>query len=191
MPTSATGTWSSPTPLQRGFTLIEVMVVMLIVAVMVAGTALSIGLARGDRELDNERERLLGLAGYLREQASLQSREYGIRCFDGGYEFLVYSFDLTTGQFTWQRLQGDELLSPRHLPEGLKLEVAVDGRRIKLPEEDVLPDELAPQIMLFSTGELNLFEITLRRDSTGKGVRIAPSPVEDRIEASPLAADSI
>ena len=36
-------------------------------------------------------------------------------------------------------------------------------------------DELAPQVLLFSSGELNLFELTLRRDRTGAGVRIAPS----------------
>jgi general secretion pathway protein H len=188
MPTSATGTWNSPTSLQRGFTLIEIMVVMLIVGIMVAGTVLSIGLAGGDRELDNERDRILGLTDYMREQASLQSREFGMRCFEGGYEFLVYTLDLASGTFVWRRVDDDRLMRARHLPRGMELELAVDGRKLKLPAEDVKADELVPQVLLFSTGEMNLFELTLRRENLGAGVRIAPSSTEDRVEVEPVAA---
>lgn len=189
MPTSATGTWNSPTLLQRGFTLIEVLVVMMIVGIMIAGTVLSVGLAHGDRELDKERDRMLGLFDYMREQATLQSREIGIRCFDGGYEFLVYVRDSQNPDIgLWQRVEDDPLMRARHLPRGLEVELAVDGRKVVLPVEDVQVDELAPQIMLFSSGEMNLFELTLRRESAGAGVRLAPSPREDRIEAKPVLA---
>jgi len=189
MPTSATGIWSSPTLAQRGFTLIEIMVVMLIVGIMVAGTVLSVGLAHGDRDLEKERDRLVGLTEYMREQASLQSREFGIRCFQGGYEFLVYVRDPDfPDNAIWQRADADQMMRARHLPRGLELELAVDGRKVLLPEEEVKPDELAPQVLLFSSGELNLFELTLRREDAGAGVRFAPSATEDRIEAKSLKA---
>jgi general secretion pathway protein H len=189
MPTSATGIWNSPTRVQRGFTLIEILVVMMIVGIMVAGTVLSVGLAHGDRDLEKERDRVVSLIEYMREQATLQSREIGIRCFQGGYEFLVYARDpANPGVGVWQRVGDDPLARARTMPRGLELELAVDGRKVALPEKDVREDELAPQILLFSSGEMNLFELTLRRESAGAGTRIAPSPVEDRVEAKPVAA---
>ncbi len=66
--------------------------------------------------------------------------------------------------------------------------VAIEGRPIVLPKEDQKPDELAPQVMLYSSGELNLFQLTLRREQLGPGVRLAPAATSDRIEASKLAA---
>jgi general secretion pathway protein H len=191
MPTSATGTWNSPTLRQRGFTLLEILVVVLIIGIMVAGTVLSVGLAHGDRELNNERDRILGLTDYMREQASLQGREFGIRCFDGGYEFLVNSIDLASGSIIWQRVPDDRLMRSRKLPQGIELQLAVDGRPVKLPEEEVPDDELSPQVLLFSTGEMTLFQLTLRRGPQGAGVRIEPSQAEDRVESTPVAAGAI
>jgi general secretion pathway protein H len=183
MPTSATGTWSSRRP-QRGFTLIEILVVILIIGIMVAGTVLSVGIAHGDRELENERDRLLALASYVREQGAMQNREFGMRCFQGGYEFLAYD----PRQNHWVRVEDEPTMRARKLPQGIALYVKVEGRPIVLPMQDVLPDELAPQVMLLSSGELNLFEITLHREPAGGAVRIAPA-AGDVLEAKMLAAD--
>ena len=175
----------------RGFTLIEVLVVMLIIGIMIAGIALTSGLAHGDRDLENERDRILALIGFMRDQATLQSREYGLRCFEGGYEFVA----ITVGTTEWQRNDAERTMRARQLPEGLTLSLTVEGRPVQLPEhneeaapDELTPDELAPQIVLYSSGELSLFELTIRRGQDGAGFRLAPASDSDKIEATELAA---
>lgn len=170
-------------PRQRGFTLVEILVVVVIIGLMMIGVTIATGMAHGDRELETERDRILALSDHLRDQAMLQAREYGLRCYEGGYQFLYY--DPRAG--VWLD-QGDDLLRPRKLPNGLLMRLSVDGRDVILPAADVDPDELAPQILLYSSGELSLFELDLRRGRGGAGVRIAPAAGTDRIEAKTLEA---
>lgn len=174
-------------PMQRGFTLIEILVVMLIIGIMVVGAVLNSGLAHGDRDLERERDRLVALTAHLRDMASLQNREYGLRCFQGGYEFLV--FDARTAQ--WQRDARDDSLRARQLPRGLALSLTVEGRPVVLPQADTgRAEALAPQVMLYSSGDLSLFELTLQREPQGPSVRIAPTANGDGIEAGEPAAAS-
>jgi general secretion pathway protein H len=170
---------------QRGFTLVEILVAMVIIGLMIVGVLVSVTMARGDRELETERDRILALTDHLRDQAALQAREYGLRVYRGGHQFLYY--DPRTG--LWQD-QGDDLLRPRELPEEVTVRLAVDGRDVVLPDEDVDPDQRAPQILLYSTGELSLFELDLRRGRNGEGVRIAPAEGTDHIEALKLEASA-
>jgi general secretion pathway protein H len=168
-----------------GFTLIEVLVVVLIIGIMVAGTVLSLQTSGQDRELDKERDRILALSGHLRDKAALENREYGIRCFIGGYEFLVYE----PRGARWEALTGDLQFRPRKLPPGIEATLEVEGRPVILPpEKEPGPDdqERTPQIMLYSSGEMSLFEWSLRRSGGGPGVSFEPDPEADRIKATDL-----
>lgn len=169
-----------------GFTLIEVLVVVLIIGIMVAGVVLSLRVSGEDRELDRERDRILALTDYLRDQAALQNREYGIRCYIGGYEFLVYE----PRSEQWEVLSGDQQLRARALPQGIDMNLDVEGRPIILPAKEISAanaKDRVPQIMLFSSGEMSLFELTLRREGGGPGVEFTPDPEADRIKATALA----
>jgi len=165
---------------QRGFTLVEILVALVIIGVMVIGVTLATGTAHGDRALEAERDRILALADHFRDQAALQVREYGIRCFEGGYQLLYY--DPRIG--LWQD-EGDDLLRARELPEGITMRLWIEGRPVVLPEAEVDPDQRAPQILLYSSGDLSLFELELRREQ-GAGVRIAPAATSVEIEATML-----
>lgn len=185
MQTSATGTWSArPQRHGAGFTLIEILVTLVIIGILIAGVILSVNIARGRNPVEQERQRLSAIIDFVRDRAALQSREYGIRCFEGGYEFLAYD----ASNDVWLRLEDETLTRARELPPGLEMTVLVEGRPIVLPPAKVRDEERKPQILLFSSGEMNLFELQLRLKGN-KGVSIKPAEAADRIEITELAAD--
>src|ERR1700748_1101680 len=87
-----------------GFTLIEILVVVVIIGVLSAGLLLSISLTGRDRDLEQESDRLLALLNYTREQSELQTRDYGIIFQDDSYEFV--SYDVHRG--TWRSVFEDD-----------------------------------------------------------------------------------
>ncbi|HEY2807306.1 MAG TPA: type II secretion system minor pseudopilin GspH [Steroidobacteraceae bacterium] len=155
---------------QRGFTLVEILVVVVIIGVLAAGMLLSVSLTGRDRELEQESTRLVDLFKYAREQGELQTREYGVMFQDDGYQFLVY--DAHRG--LWREVFEDDALSERKLPDGLTVTLTVDARPVVLKRPKDAKDK-TPQVMLFSNGDLSTFSVTLQRDNGVRTVIIAPN----------------
>jgi general secretion pathway protein H len=194
----------------RGFTLIEIMIVVVIIGVISAGVLLSVNLTGKDRDLDKESERLFTLVKYAREQAELQTREYGVIFHDDGYQFVAYD----TRRGRWREVYEDEILRLRKLPDGLDVKLIVDARPVVLvPTSDVKPSDpkdrkpqaksvkdvsslkdavsagrkmgedtkstldeakkIAPQVTIFSNGDLSSFEVTIEREGGVRSVTIA------------------
>jgi len=112
----------------RGFTLIEMMIVVFIIGIITAGVLLSVNLTGRDRDLEKESDRLLTLVNYVREQAEMQTREYGIIVHDDGYQFVAY--DARRG--LWREVYEDDALHVRMLPGGLDFKLMVDARPVVL-----------------------------------------------------------
>ncbi|HEX2789404.1 MAG TPA: type II secretion system minor pseudopilin GspH [Steroidobacteraceae bacterium] len=181
-------------PRQRGFTLIEIMVVVAIIAVIIVGAILSLGVTGKDRQLERERDRLSALMAYVHERGGMLTLEYGIRCGQHGYRF-VY-FDSVANQ--WAPETVDDTLRPRRIPAGLTFALVIEGRPIVLDDKaltiskrDTTPaggtistlgdmtssfnSQLAdnsPQIMLFSNGDMNSFALTIARDGVGRSATL-------------------
>jgi general secretion pathway protein H len=159
---------------QRGFTLIELMVVVVIIGVVVAGTVLSIGAASNDTQLEEERDRLVAMIQYVRERGELQTREYGLRLAPASYQYVVY--EPRTG--AWIADDLDTSLRERKLPTGLDFALVVEGREVVIDKDKApgqLKDEVAnltPQVMLFSNGDTSDFALTLRRRSAARSVTL-------------------
>ena len=177
MPTSATGTstskprtagWRGPHRSGAGFTLIEVLVVVAIIGLMVAGFVLSLSLTGRDPDLERESDRLFTLVNYAREQAELQTREYGILFQEDGYEFLAYDVQLRQ----WRSVFEDDALGARKLPEGLEVKLVVETRPVVLRRPADAHDK-TPQVMIHSDGDLTAFAVTLERDGGLRSVTVA------------------
>jgi len=104
------------------------MIVVFIIGIITAGVLLSVNLTGRDRDLEKESDRLLTLVNYVREQAEMQTRDYGIIVHDDGYQFVAY--DARRG--LWREVYEDDALHVRMLPGGLDFKLMVDARPVVL-----------------------------------------------------------
>lgn len=114
----------------RGFTLLELLVVLVIIGIVIAGAILSLGSTGRDRGLEQERDRLSALIDYVRDRGSMMTTEYGILCGEHGYRFVYY--DNLSMQWLPETL--DDTLRERRLPGGLDLQLVIEGRPIVLDD---------------------------------------------------------
>jgi general secretion pathway protein H len=150
-----------------GFTLIELLVVVLIIGLVSAGILLTVTLTGRDRDLERESDRLYSLINYAREQAELQTREYGILFQEDGYEFLVY--DPLPGQ--WRSVFEDDVLRARKLPDGLGVKLIIETRPVVLRRPANAKDK-TPQLMIYSNGDVTAFSVSLERDGGVRSVTV-------------------
>jgi len=105
----------------RGFTLIEMLVVVSLIAVLV-----TLVMIRTDRDLDRiaelEATRFKALIEYARDESILLGRPYAVEVDAAArrYRFLV------PGE-TWQPVKKDEVLRERHLPDGITMSIDTTG----------------------------------------------------------------
>ena len=122
---------------ERGFTLIEVLVVVVIVGIISAVVLLSTSLVRDDRDLQQEAKRLASLIELSSDEALFQGRDLGIEFMTGGYRFV--EFDPYLSQ--WNEIAGDDFLRSRTLPEQLRnrKEPPLLGGKIRPPKWRLVP----------------------------------------------------
>jgi len=133
-----------------GFTLIEILVVVVILAVLAGALTLSVGGVGGERQLAREAEQLRALLGYACEQAELGGRGIGVSLDTHGYQFSV------SNRAEWEPAQTTEL-RPRAWLGGAPPILTRDGRRVEIA--DKAPEK--PQLVCFASGELTPFRMDL------------------------------
>ncbi|MFM4649511.1 GspH family T2SS minor pseudopilin variant ExeH [Aeromonas bivalvium] len=144
---------------QAGFTLLEVLLVAMLMGLVATAVTLSMGGARGDRELDKQARRFMAVLQQAQQQAVMDGRLLGLRLDDHGWQFMRRQGK----DRSWQPLEGDKLLGPVELGEDIRLTLELAGFAW-LPRDDERGEAnktSRPQVLIFPGDELTPFVLTL------------------------------
>lgn len=158
-----------------GFTLVEILVVVVIVGIMLTFATLAIDSA-GDRAVEDklvtEAERIEQLFKLAQEEAELKGVEIGFLHTERGYAFVI------SPEGRWVAIN-DGPLRPRAIPEPLQFALRVEDRPVppaaELPEatNDADDDDgkdkkqndeapkFEPQLLILSSGEITPFSLDI------------------------------
>jgi general secretion pathway protein H len=141
---------------QRGFTLVEILVVVLIIGIMLMFATLSMGDRAAVERLENESKRLEQLFRLALEDAEIKGFEIGFRLTDERYEFLAIS-----EHQRWEPI-ADGPLRARNLTPPIAYALRIEDRPVP-PARVSLEKKQAtePQLLLMSSGEATPFSLEL------------------------------
>ena len=106
-----------------GFTLIELMVVIVIISIMFTFATLAIRSDTPQEIIHREALRFERLVELALEEATLRGEEYALEIYIDGYRF--YRFENA-----WIPLSDDTLLRDRELPEDMEIEMTLEDTEI-------------------------------------------------------------
>ena len=153
---------------RAGFTLVELLVVIVILGGLVGLAVLATGSSGPSREIRDEAQRIASLMSLMVDEAVLDSREYGLLVEPQGYRLLHY--DEAGGRWLESERQ-----QAHKVPEWMRLELELDGTPLRLTAPVRRADDRAglssegdrerrvptpePQVLLLSSGELSPFTL--------------------------------
>lgn len=167
------------------FTLIEIMVSMVIIAILLTLAVLSLGILGDDDNLNREVRRISSLIELVTDEATTQGRDFGMEFMTAGYRFVEY--DPLLDQ--WFEVIGDDYLVQRNLDEGVEFELFLEERRVLLhidaqqteENEDEqesqrdLTDDYIPHVLIMSSGDVTPFELRLVRNADRSEIALTMS----------------
>jgi len=132
----------------RGFTLLELLIVLVIIGITVSFIVLSLGLKNPQDELKEQGVRIAALMQLASEESILLGTELALQFNGDGYFFLNLKDD------HWLEIKNDQIFRQREIPEHIAIDVSVEGASI------------GERIYFFSTGEISPFVLTLNSQDT-------------------------
>lgn len=139
-----------------GYTLIEILVVMLIISIVTSVALLSIG-RNSSRQLEAQAAELTQLISLAQEQAMLQPAVLGLSLSGHEYHFMSLQQAAAGKKHAWVPVT-DEALRKHVLPGDISIELTVKGSLAEHEKSGV------PQIIISPNGDITPFSIYLGRD---------------------------
>lgn len=136
---------------ERGFSLLELLVVIVIISILFTFTTLAIRGTSPEELIQTEAQRLDRLIQLALEEAILKGVEYGVEFKPDSYRFLLFV------ENTWQPLDDDKLLRQRQLPENMEFELEIEQIEVLVEiasEDSEDEDSPDPQVFILSSGEI-------------------------------------
>ncbi|MBL4915294.1 type II secretion system minor pseudopilin GspH [Shewanella schlegeliana] len=153
---------------QTGFTLMEVLLVVLLMGLAATAVTLGMGGASKEKALERTAQQFMMATEMVLDETVLSGHFVGIVIEDSSYKFVYYD------EGKWKPLEQDRLLAERQMEPGVEMVLVLDG--LPLVQEDEEQDSWfdeplieksadekkkfpEPQIMLFPSGEMSAFEL--------------------------------
>ncbi|MEM8563130.1 MAG: hypothetical protein AAGF57_12885, partial [Pseudomonadota bacterium] len=158
-------------PLQKGFSLLELLVILMVVVLIFSAVSLSVNSGGKDIILEAQIRNIADVASYAVDEAQIAGRDYGLllqRDIDEGDTVFRYSW-LERQLDGWREPEiGLDVFEPQVLPLGVELGLELDGT----PLEDIsmvgVEDNPAPQLVFYSSGETMPGALDVRREDDGQ-----------------------
>ncbi|HEA52189.1 MAG TPA: type II secretion system protein GspH [Marinobacter antarcticus] len=135
----------------RGFTLIEILVVLVLIGLLASLAVFTMGGNSQQRELQNEVRELYLLMQTVSDQAVLNNLEIGLLFEKNGYGFVAFQDE--TGDW---KASGERIFRVRSFPEWLVVTQFIENDAPRLASAE---DKLRPDVVFFSSGETTPFEL--------------------------------
>jgi general secretion pathway protein H len=155
---------------QQGFTLIEVMLVIVLIGVMISAVQFTFSSSKPEQILQQNSARFAGIFDVAAEYGLLNNLELGLFIDENSYQFLGYD------GVRWTPIADNPLFEVFTLPEGVEITLQLDDLPIDEPllfdssllitedEEDDFSEEeekkLIPQVYILSGGDITPFSLT-------------------------------
>ena len=149
------------TRLQRGFTLIEILVVIILLGIIMSLAVLSIGDSQSE-QLEEDMRRLLQVMRLAQEEAILNQQTLAVKFTPRGYRLQRYD---AAGK-NWLPLAEPAFFRPVELDESYEIRLYQDGLSVSLKEED------EGRVLLYASGEMTPFELVISLPDTETSYRL-------------------
>ena len=166
----ATGTYTKPLSVNdRGFTLLEVMVVLFIIGISLSFIA--INLSPQHVKVKEEGRRLAALINLAKDEAILSADEYALELEPDGYFFLAQ------GEKGWQEVEDDNVFRRRTFPDDMRAELTISNEAKTRPAWDAEAGQepVLSRIYISPVGEVTPFVIKLAGPEQSDGVCLLTS----------------
>jgi general secretion pathway protein H len=157
--------------LQQGFTLIEVMLVIVLIGVMVSAVQFTFSGNKPEQLLEQNSARFAGIFDVAAEYGLLNNVELGLFIEENSYQFLGYD------GVSWTPIADNPLFEVFTLPEGIEITLQLDDLPIEEPllfdssllitedddelfTEDEEEKKIIPQVYMLSGGDITPFSLT-------------------------------
>ncbi len=141
--------------LQSGFTLIEILVVMILLGIVMTIAVISIGDTQSEK-LEEDMRRLLQISRLTHEEAIINQQTLAIKFSKHGYSIERYD---PQGKI-WMPVTEPAFFLPKELDESYEIKLLQDGLRVSLETNDNSDEESNNgKVLMYASGEMTPFEL--------------------------------
>jgi len=141
----------------RGFTLIEILVVLFIISIVTTVALLTIS-RNENRKLEAFTKTFIQRMTLAEEQAMLQPSVLGLAIEGNEYQFARYQPAQGEKKSFWEPTF-DALLSHYAIPDDIELNIEVDGKKTVMKSHENENQKYFPQIVISTNGDITPFKI--------------------------------